>query len=164
MTLKNKDDLLFEELEAWSRKKTSFSLNDFLNEKEISLHKFEQIASSRKKFTKIWEVVTSQTWENVKNALFTRSLPRAQISHYISESDTFQGQDPDEIMQCLEEGQAKFELYLTAIGDTDLLKKYGRIGINQTEALMKCSLARGMITQKNYDDIIKISEYGESEE
>lgn len=32
---------LFDELEAWSRRKNLFSVNEFLKEKEISLDEFE---------------------------------------------------------------------------------------------------------------------------
>jgi len=63
-------------------------------------------------------------------------------------------------MRELEGAQIKLELHLTAIGDTESLRKYGRIGCttNQTEALMLCSLERGMITQKEYEEIMAIDD------
>ena len=60
-------------------------------------------------------------------------------------------------MRDIETGQAKLELYLTAIGDTESLKKYGRLAkMNETEALMKCSLERGLITEEQYLDFLQI--------
>jgi hypothetical protein len=151
---------LFSELEEWSHLKNAFSINEFLKEKGIDLSDFEMIANSNEKFMQIWGIAEERAWENVKNALFTKSLPRSKIAEYIKELDIFEGENPEEVMQSLENGQAKFELYLMAIGDTDSLKKYGRIGLkmDDSEALMKCCLDRGMISQKDYDEIMAIDD------
>lgn len=151
---------LFSNLEAWSRQSCAFSLNDFLAENGVSFDEFEQIANNNKQFMKVWTTAESRAWNNVLNALFTKSLPRSRIAEYIGASDVFKGEDPEEVMQSLEDGQFKLELYLTAIGDTDSLKICGRIGlkISNTEALMRCSLERGMITQKEYEEIMTISD------
>ena len=61
-----KDRELFDELEAWSRKKSSLSINDFLREKEISLSTLERIASSNKKCRSILGTAEYRVWENVK--------------------------------------------------------------------------------------------------
>ncbi|MBS0272679.1 MAG: hypothetical protein JSR85_08565 [Proteobacteria bacterium] len=76
-----------------------------------------------------------------------------------------EGEDPEEVIQNLEDGQFKLELYLTAIGDTDSLKKYGRIGLkmNDTEALMRCSLERGLITKETYEQIMAIPDEDEAD-
>lgn len=133
-----KDKALFDELEAWSRKKNSFSVNDFLKEKKIPLDEFERIANGSKRFMKIWGEAEDQAWENLQDALFTKSLPRSKIAEYIKEHDAFQGEDPEEVMCSLERIQARLEIYLTAIGDTESLRKYGRIGCktNQMDAFM----------------------------
>lgn len=150
------DKALFDDLETWSRTKSAFSINEFLKQKGIQINEFESIANSSKKFMKIWGQAESQAWENLINALFTKSLPRAKIAEYIKESNICQNRDPEEVMRELEGAQIKLELHLTAIGDTESLRKYGRIGCttNQTEALMLCSLERGMITQKEYEEIM----------
>ena len=119
---------LFLELEQWSQRKDAFSVNDFLKEKGISLDEFEKIANINKKFMKVWGVAESRAWENVLDALCTKSLPRSQIAEYIKESEAFEGEDPEDVMQSLESLQLKLELHLTALGDTESLKKYGRIG------------------------------------
>ena len=138
-----KDRELFDELEAWSRKKSSLSINDFLREKEISLSTLERIASSNKKCMSIWGTAEYRVWENVKYALFTKSLPRSKIAQCIKESDTFQDKDPEEVMQSLENVKARLDLYLLAIrGDFN--------------ALMKCSLEQGMITQEQYEEAMAI--------
>lgn len=158
---------LFKELEQWSQRKDAFSVNDFLKEKGISLDEFEQVANSRKKFMKIWGKAESRAWENVLDALYTKSLPRGQIAEYFKESDAFQDDDdPEEMMQNLEAGQAKFELYLTAIGDTESLRKYGQLGntMNQDDAFMLCSLERGMITQEQYREFVEMKEKYPDEE
>lgn len=157
--MKTKQDhkKLFQELELWSQRKDAFSMNDFLKEKEISLDEFELIANSSKKFMKIWGVAEYRAWENLKDALFKKSQPRSLIAEYIRQSENFQGNDPEEIMQSLENTQVKFELHLTAIGDTESLRKYGRLPkMNQTEAWMKCSFERGMITQEQCVEYLQI--------
>lgn len=157
MKAKQEHEKLFEELEHWSQCKGAFSMNDFLKEKTVTISDFELIANSSKKFMKIWDVAEDRAWENVKEALYTKNLPRSRIAEYIKESDVFQDEDPEEIMQCLEKGQAKLELYLTAIGDTESLRKYGMLSkMNDTEALMKCSLERGLITEEQYADFLQI--------
>lgn len=150
------DKALFDDLESWGRTKSAFSINEFLKQKGIQINEFEIIAKSSKKFMNIWESAESQAWDNILNALFTRSLSRHKIAEYIRELDLFEGENPEEVMQSLEEGQLKLELYLKDIGDTDALKEHGRIGLkmNDTEALMRCSLERGMITQNEYDEIM----------
>ncbi len=166
--MKTKQDhkKLFQDLELWSQQKNAFSVNDFLKEKGIGISDFELIANSNKKFMKIWGASESKAWENVKNALFTKSLPRSKIAEYIKESDVFQEDDPEEVMQSLEKTQAQFELHLTAIGDTEALRKYGRLPkMNQTEALMKCSFERGVITKEQYADYLQIKkDYAESDD
>ncbi len=148
---------IFPELEKWSRKKDSYSIDDFLKEKGVAFSDFELIANSSEKLMKIWGVAESQAWENLKDALFKNSLPRSRIAEYIKQSEVFQGQDPEEIMRSLEKTQAKLELYLTAIGDTESLRKYGRLAnMNETEALMKCCLERGVITEEQYLDYLQI--------
>ena len=74
--------------------------------------------------------------------------------------DVCQNRDPEEIMRELEMAQARLELHLIAIGDTESLRKYGRISrkVDQIEALMQCSLERGMITKKNYEEIMAIDD------
>jgi hypothetical protein len=142
---------LFLEVEQWSQKKDSYSIDDFLKEKCIAISDFELIANSSKKFMKIWGVAESQAWENLKDALFKKSLPRSRIAEYIRECDVFQDQDPEGVMQSLEETQAKLELYLTAVGDTESLRKYGRLPkMNETEALPKCLLQMGLMTEEHY--------------
>lgn len=106
---------LFDELEVWSRMKNSFSVSDFLKEKEISLDEFEQIANSNKKFMKIWSIAESKAWDNVKNSIFSKSLPRSKIVDYIKELDIFQGREAEEVMRGLKEGQEKLEMYLMAL-------------------------------------------------
>ena len=81
---------LFSELEQWSQKKDSFSIDDFLKEKKVAFSDFEQIANSSKNFMKIWGIAENRAWENLKDALFKKSLPRSRIAEYIKESDTFQ--------------------------------------------------------------------------
>jgi Zn-dependent oligopeptidase len=154
--VRKSDKILFDELETWSRHKNALSINDFLKPKGIQINEFENLANSSKKFMKIWGQAESQAWENLINALFTKSLSRAKIAEYIKESNICQNRDPEEVMRELEGAQIKLELHLTAIGDTESLRKYGRIGCttNQTEALMLCSLERGMITQKEYEEIM----------
>lgn len=123
---------LFLELEEWSHRKDTYSLNDFLKEKNISFDDFERMANSSKKFMKIWGNAESQAWENLKTALFKKSLPRSKIAEYIKESDICQGKDPEKVMQCLESGQAKLELYERVISNTS--------GSNENvHDLMKCS-------------------------
>lgn len=62
-------------------------------------------------------------------------------------------------MRNIETAQARLELYLTAIGDTQSLRKYGRLAkMNETLALMKCSLERGVITEEQYLDFLQIEE------
>ena len=121
---------LFDELEIWSRQKNAFSINDFLKQKSIQINEFENMANSSKKFMKMWGKAESQAWENVLNALFTKSLSRSQIAKYIKESDIAKTEIPEEVMRELERTQAMLELHLTAIGDTESLRKYGRIGCN----------------------------------
>ena len=148
---------LFSELEKWSQRKDVFSINDFLKEKGIGISDFELIANSSKKFMKIWGAAEDIAWENLTDALFKKSLPRSQIAEYIRQSEEFQGEDPEEVMRDIESGQAQFELYLTAIGDTESLRKYGRLAkMNEIEALMKCSLERGVITEEQYLDFLQI--------
>lgn len=148
---------LFAELKEWGNQKNSFSVNDFLRERGISINELELIADTNAKFMKIWGIAESNAWENVTDALFTKSLPRSKIAAYIQESDTFQGEDSEEIMRDMENAQAKLELYLTAIGDTESLRKYGRLAkMDDTEALMTCSLARGVITKEQYLDYLQI--------
>jgi hypothetical protein len=158
--VRKSDKILFDELETWSRHKNALSINDFLKPKGIQINEFENLANSSKKFMKIWGQAESQAWENLINALFTKSLSRAKIAEYIKESNICQNRDPEEVMRELEGAQIKLELHLTAIGDTESLRKYGRIGCttNQTEALMLCSLERGMITQKEYEEIMAIDD------
>lgn len=158
--VRKSDKILFDELETWSRHKNALSINDFLKPKGIQINEFENLANSSKKFMKIWGQAESQAWENLINALFTKSLSRAKIAEYIKESNICQNRDPEEVMRELEGAQIKLELHLTAIGDTESLRKYGRIGYttNQTEALMLCSLERGMITQKEYEEIMAIDD------
>lgn len=87
---------------------------------------------------KIWGSADSQAWANLQDALFKKSLPRSKIAEYIKESDLFQDRGPEEVMRSLEKTQFKLELYLTAIGDTESLRKYGRLAkMNDTEALMR---------------------------
>ena len=157
---------LFQELEEWSQRKDAFSVNDFLKEKGIPLEEFEPIANSSKTFMKIWGVAESRAWENVKDALYTKSLPRSRIAEYIKELEAFQGQDPEDVMRDLERGQVKLEVYLTAIGDTESLRKYGRLGIkiDDADALILCSLERGMITEKQYREFIATKEECSDEE
>jgi hypothetical protein len=152
--------VLFDELEIWSREKNVFSINDFLKQKGIQINEFENIANSSKKFMKIWGKAESQAWENVLNALFKKSLSRSKIAEYIKESDVCQNRDPEEVMRELESTQARLELHLTAIGDTESLRKYGRISckLNEMEALMRCSLERGMITQKDYEEVMAVED------
>lgn len=158
--MRKSDKALFADLEAWSRQKNAFSINDFLNQKGISINELENIADSSNKFMKMWGKAESRAWENVLNALFTKSLPRSKIAEYIKESDICINRDPEEVMRELESTQVGFELYLTAIGDTESLRKYGRIGckVNQIEALMQCSLKLGMISQKDYEEIMAIDD------
>lgn len=157
---------LFQELEQWSQQEDAFSVNDFLKEKEISLDEFERIADSNKKFMKIWGVSEGRAWENLQDALYTKSLPRSRIAEYIKESDTFQDKDPEEVMRSLEKTQMKLELHLTAIGDTESLRKYGRLGIkiDDADALMLCSLQRGMITEEQYREFMTVKEEYPDEE
>jgi hypothetical protein len=149
MEVKSKQEKLFKELEQWSQRKDAFSVEDFLKEKGVPFSDFDLTANSSSKFMKIWCIADDIAWENLTNALFTKSLPRSRIAQYIQQDETFQGEDPEEVMQNLENGQIKLELYLTALGNTKSLKKYGRIGCkaNQDEALIQCSLKRGMIIQ-----------------
>lgn len=157
--MKTKQDhkKLFQELEQWSHRKDVFSVNDFLKEKGIGIFDFELIANNNKKFMKIWSVAEDRAWENLKDALFKNSLPRSRIAEYIGQSEEFQGDDPEEVMRDIEKGQAQFELYLTAIGDTESLRKYSRLAkMNETEALMKCSLERELITKEQYADFLQI--------
>jgi hypothetical protein len=157
MKTKQEHKKLFQHLEQWGQKKNSYSIDDFLKEKGIAISDFEPIANSSKKFMDIWGAAESQAWENLQDALFKKSLPRSRIAEYIRECDVFQDQDPEEVMQSLEETQAKLELYLTAIGDTESLRKYGRLAkMNETEALMKCLLERGSITEEQYADYLQI--------
>lgn len=154
------DKALFADLEAWSRQKNAFSINDFLKQKGISINELERIANNSDKFMQIWEKAESKALDNVLNALFTKSLPRLKIAEYIKDLDIFEGENPEEVMQNLEKGQAKLEQYLMAIGDTDSLKKYGRIGLkmDDSEALFRCCLERGMISQKDYEEIMAIDD------
>ena len=153
---KRSDERLFDDLEAWGQRKDSLLINDFLKEKKLSFDEFERLANSKKKYMKIWGQAESQAWENLLNALFKKSLPRSKIAEYINGSDICQNRDPEVVMHELEGAQIRLELYLTAIGDIKSLKKYGRIGLkmNDTEALMRCSLEHGMITQKDYEEIM----------
>ena len=167
--MKNKSShaTLFSDLEKWGHKKDAYSLNDFLKEKGIPLAEFEQIANSSKKFIKIWDAAEDRAWENVLDALFTKILPRDKIAEYIKESEVFQDRDPEEVMRSLESGQAKFELYLTAIGDTESLKKHGRIGlkINDVDALMLCGLQLGAFSESSYMEYLAIkAEYPDEED
>lgn len=140
-----KDKRLFNELEAWSRKKDAYSINDFLREWKVSFEEFECIANRNNNFMKIWRLAEAQAWKNVQHALFTKSLPRSKIAQYIKENEEFQKSDPEEVMRNLESGQEKLELYEKAMrGDID--------------ALMKCSLIRGMITQEAYEELIAIAD------
>jgi hypothetical protein len=148
---------LFSELEKWSKQKDSYSIDDFLKERRIPFSDFELITNRSKKFMKIWDAAESQAWENLKDALFKKSLSRSRIAEYIIQSEAFQGDDPEEIMRNIETGQARFELYLTAIGDTQSLGKYGRLAkLNDIEALMKCSLERRLITEDQYLHFLRI--------
>lgn len=157
---------LFQELDQWSQRKDAFSVNDFLKEKGVSLDELEQVANSREQFMEIWGRAESRAWENLQDALYTKSLPRSRIAEYIKESDTFQDRDPEEVMRSLEKTQMKLELYLTAIGDTESLRKYGRLGIkiDDADALMLCGLERGMITEEQYREYMAIKEAYPDEE
>jgi hypothetical protein len=54
----------------------------------------------------------------------------------------------------------------SAIGDTESLRKYGRIGnkIDDVDALMLYSLQRGMITEEQYREFVAIKEEYPDEE
>jgi hypothetical protein len=104
------DKALFDDLEAWSRIKSAFSINEFLKQKGIQINEFEIIANSSKKFMKIWGQAESQAWENLINALFKKSLPRAKIAEYIKGSDICQNRDPEEVMRELEGAQIRVSL------------------------------------------------------
>ena len=60
----------------------------------------------------------------------------------------------------------KLELHLTAIGDTESLRKYGRLGIkiDDADALMLCRLERGTITEEQYREFMAIKEEYPDEE
>lgn len=145
---------LFEELEQWSQRKNAFSVDDFLKEKGVTFSDFDLIVNSSSKFMDIWVAAEDIAWENIQTALFKKSLPRSRIAEYIKQCEAFQGEDPEEVMQNIERAQIRLELHLTALGDTEGLRKHGRIGCkeNQVEALMKCMLARNMITQETYKE------------
>ena len=166
MKAKAEHEELFQELDQWSQGKNALSMNDFLKEKGVSLDEFEQIANSGKKFMKIWGRAESQAWENALDALYKKTLPRSRIADYIKESDAFVGEDPENVMQSLEKTQMKLELHLTAIGDTESLRKYGRLGIkiDDADALMLCRLERGTITEEQYREFMAIKEEYPDEE
>lgn len=105
---------LFEELEAWSRRKDSFSINDFLKDRKLPMKELKSLANSRKKFIEILGEVESNIWENIKNAIFTKNLPRTKIAQYIEEREAFQGKDPEEVIQNLESIKEKVGLFRKA--------------------------------------------------
>lgn len=160
MKSEKEHEQLFKELEQWNQGKDAFSVDDFLKEKGIAFIDFDLIANSSSKFMEIWGIAEDIAWKNLTNALFTKSLPRSRIAQYIQQDEAFQGEDPEEVMQNIERGQIRLELHLTALGDTEALRKYGRISCteNQIGALMKCSLERGMITQETYEEIMSIED------
>lgn len=93
---------LFAELKAWSRRDDAFSLNDFLKEREITFDEFELIANSGKKFREIWAIAESRAWENLKEALFKKKIPRSRIAEFIREQfNAFQGQIPKMLCEIL---------------------------------------------------------------
>lgn len=141
--VKQSDKRLFDDLEAWSRRKDSFSINDFLRENKLSFNDFERLANSNRKFMKIWGEAESQSWENVKNALFNKSQPKSKITKYIEEREVFQDSDPEEVIQSLERCKAKIDLYQKAMN-------------GDFAAIMQCSLERGMITQDQYEEAMAI--------
>ena len=69
-------------------------------------------------------------------------------------------------MRNIERAQAKLELYLTAIGDTESLKKYGRLAkMNEAEALPKLLFEMGLMTEEHYADYLQIKkDYAESDD
>ncbi len=160
MKSKREHEQLFKELEQWSQRKDAFSVDDFLKEKGVPFSDFDLLANSNDKFMKIWCKADDIAWENIQTALFTKSLPRSRIAQYIQQDETFQGEDHEEVMRNLENGQIRLDLYLTALGDTEGLRKYGRIGCkeNQVEALFKCMLERDMITQETYEETMSIKD------
>lgn len=93
---------------------------------------------------KIWGEAESQSWENVKNALFNKSQPKSKIAKYIAEREVFQDSDPEEVIQSLESCKAKIDLYQKAMN-------------GNFAAIMQCSLERGMITQDQYEEAMAIT-------
>ena len=150
MRPKQEHKKLFEELEQWSHRKDSFSVDDFLKEKGISFSDFDLISNGSKKFRDIWGEAEYQTWENLKEALYTKSLPRSRIAEYIKQSEVFQDEDPEEVMHDLERGKAKLDMYLCAINGGDAGK------------IMKFAFECGEVTKELYDEFLEIG--GEEDE
>lgn len=134
---------LLHDLTKWSRWEYAFSLNEFLKDKGIAYADFELAANENPEFMEIWGIVESRIWENLLDALHKKKIPRSQIKKYISEEHAHLGDDPEEIMNSIESGREKTDLYEKAMsGDTD--------------ALLKCSLMMGMMSEETYNEIKKI--------
>jgi len=150
MRPKQEHKKLFQELEQCSHRKDSFSVDDFLKEKGISFSDFDLISEGSKKFGKIWGEAEHQAWENLQEALHTKSLPRSQIAEYIKQSEVFQDEDPEEVMHNLESGKARVDMYECALN-----------GGNAGE-IMRRALTFGVVTQEQYNEFLEIG--GEEDE
>ena len=108
---------------------------------------FENLANSRKTFLKVLDTAEAQIWENLKHALFAKSLPRSKIAQYIEEKEVFKDRDSEEVMQSLESCKEKVDLFRKALAG-DFVSS------------MKCSLLAGMITQEQYKEAMAIPREG----
>lgn len=143
---------LFNELKEWSCRKDVFSVNEFLKERGVSLFDFELIANGNKNFMKIWDIAEDKSWGNLREALYSKSISRSQIANYIKERDVFKDEDPEEIMQRIENVLERVKLHESAMnGDVD--------------DMVKCSFVFNMITEEQYNDFLRTTEeYGDEED
>jgi hypothetical protein len=88
---------------------------------------------------KMWGVAEGNTWENIKEALYSKSLPRSQIGEYLIERGLLGHDDPESLMRILESTKQRIDIYERALS-------------GDTMALLKLSLNEGKITQKEYDE------------
>lgn len=145
MKTKSDHKKLFFELEKWSNRKDAYSINEFLKVWEMAFSNFESIANNNPKFMKIWGIVESRVWENIKEALYTKSLPRSQIGEYIREGGLCGYDDPESYMKSLEETKTKMDLWDCVMNDnTD----------KDTQALFKVMLECRMMTQGEYNEAL----------
>lgn len=79
----------FQELEKWSQKKSSYSIDDFLKEKNVSDQQLGDRASGRSSFYLAIGNAVCQCLENAYKAWKSKEISRDQFSTYLIQSGLF---------------------------------------------------------------------------